>query len=265
MSALHRSLAAAALIATALATPAGAADPKLPRDGWVSWDVPAVDNAPAWCCLDWKDREGVPVTCQLDGRSNGFSSRHRETTDTVTVYARTAGGKLDRLRVFDAACPVEAKTPIAELTDVTADDSARWLLAQMKSKPLTDDALAALAMHPGAFAHDSLVRLGDSDETAHVRSKAWFWLAMTGAPGVESSISSAIRRDPDGGVREEAVFALSLLPDDRATRALIALAEDRSLSREQRKRAVFWLSQSESTAALAYLDKVLTAATPARQ
>jgi hypothetical protein len=37
------------------------------------------------------------------------------------------------------------------------------------------------------------------------------------------------------------------------------VAEDRSLSREQRKRAVFWLTQSESEAAQAYLERVLTA------
>ena len=66
-------------------------------------------------------------------------------------------------------------------------------------------------------------------------------------------------RTADEHVREQAIFALSQLPDERATRALIAAAEDRSLSREQRKRAVFWLAQSESEAAQTYLEKVLTA------
>jgi HEAT repeat protein len=73
----------------------------------------------------------------------------------------------------------------------------------------------------------------------------------------ERVIGEAIRKDPDGDVREEAVFALSQLPDERATRALIAAAEDQSLPREQRKRAVFWLSQSRSDAAMAYLDRML--------
>ena len=50
---------------------------------------------------------------------------------------------------------------------------------------------------------------------------------------------------------------LSQLPGDRAVKALIEVAQDQSLSREQRKRAVFWLSQSESDAAQAYLEKVL--------
>ncbi len=58
-------------------------------------------------------------------------------------------------------------------------------------------------------------------------------------------------------MREHAIFALSQLPDERATRALIAAAEDRSLSSEQRKRAVFWLAQSESQGAQTYLEKVL--------
>jgi len=58
-------------------------------------------------------------------------------------------------------------------------------------------------------------------------------------------------------VREQAIFALSRLPGDRASRALITAAEDRALPREIRKRAVFWLSQSNSDAAQAYLEKVL--------
>ena len=265
MSALRRSMTAAALVAFAFTAPSGAAEPKLPRDGWASWDVPAVDDAPAWCCFDWNDRVGNPKSCKLDGHSNGFSSRDHQTTDTVTVYARTAGGKVDRLRIYAASCPVEAKTPIDELGDVTADESARWLLTQMKTSSLEEDALGALAMHRGDFARESLVKIGKSDKVADTRSKAWFWLAMTGAKDAESPISAAVRNDPDDDVREEAVFALSRLPDERATEALIATAEDRSLSREQRKRAVFWLSQSESSTALAYLDKILTAAAPVRK
>jgi hypothetical protein len=263
MNALPRSMLFAALAAAGLVSPARSAEPPLPRDGWASWDVPAVDHAPAWCCFGWNDHDGMPASCKLDGHSNGFGSRDHATTDTVTVYARMAGGKVDRLRVLAAACPVEAKSPIQELT-VAPDDSARWLLAQVQTDKLDDDALAALAVHRGAVAHDGLVRIGNADRVPHHRSQAWFWLGMTGAAGAESAIAGAIRNDPDEGVREEAVFALSRLPDERAAPALIAAAEDRSLSREQRKRAVFWLSQSESTAALAYLDRIL-AASPPRQ
>jgi HEAT repeat protein len=103
-----------------------------------------------------------------------------------------------------------------------------------------------------------LTRAGDTDSNGEVRAHAWFSLAHTGAANVEKPIFAAIKNDPDDHVREQAVFALSQLPEGRATPALIAVAEDRSLSREQRKRAVFWLAQSKSADAQAYLDKVLT-------
>ena len=102
-----------------------------------------------------------------------------------------------------------------------------------------------------------LIRLGNTDKVAEVRGQAWFWLAQTGAAEAEQALATAMRKDADDDVREKAVFALSQLPDERATRALISAAEDRSLSREQRRRAVFWLSHSESDAAQAYLEKVL--------
>jgi HEAT repeat protein len=102
-----------------------------------------------------------------------------------------------------------------------------------------------------------LIRLGNTDEDGEVRAQAWFWLAQTGAAESEKAIGAALRKDSDDRVREQAIFALSQLPDERATRALIATAEDRSLSREQRKRAVFWLAHSEKTGAQAYLEKVL--------
>ena len=54
MNALKGSIGAlAVLLAQGLSTPpAQGAEPKLPGDGWVSWEIPAMDGAPAWCCFD---------------------------------------------------------------------------------------------------------------------------------------------------------------------------------------------------------------------
>jgi HEAT repeat protein len=319
----------AGLFVTALSGSALAAEPTLPRDGWVSWEVATTENAPAYCCFEsWRNGEGKPATCKLDGDSNGFGTRNHETTNAARVYARATAGKLDRLRILSAGCPVETKTPIRELT-VDTDDSARWLVARakessgdsVKGEHFAEGALMALGVHRGEVANQALtkfarsdsraetrrravfwlavlrgnegadvvssvmfndaepevrehaafalsqsksprvnadlVRLGKTDKSGEVRAKAWFWLAHTGAENAEQHIGAALHSDNDDNVREQAVFALSQLPDDRAARALIAAAEDQSLSREQRKRAVFWLSHSESQAALAYLDKVL--------
>jgi hypothetical protein len=310
--------------------PARGAEPELPRDGWVSWQVPAVDDAPAWCCFSsWNDRDSSRMVCRLDGGPDGFGIHGGdETTDAVKVYARTTGGKIDRVQALAASCPVETRTPVQPLDDVSAQESTQWLARQVKQaskdavsgRPIGEGALAALALHRGdgardalsGFAHDpdtetrkgsvfwsavlrgaegagitssvmfgdadpevrehaafaltqsksprvtqDLIRLGNSDASGNVRAKAWFWLAQTGANESEAAIGAAVRKDRDDEVREQAIFALSRLPGERGTKALIAVAEDQSLAPEQRKRAVFWLAQSQTDSAQAYLEKVL--------
>jgi hypothetical protein len=304
---------------------------KLPRDGWVSWQVASVPDAPNWCCYASRsDRDPRRMSCKLDGNVNGYGSRDDDyKTDAVKLYVRLAAGKVEKLQTLSASCPVEANTPIQDLGSVDENDSARWVLTQIGASQgtgardrLLENALSALAMHQGDLAQNELanlarsasqfetrkaaifwlalvrgsagadivsplmfgdreiavrkhaafalsqskaarvapdlIRLGNSDKAADVRAEAWFWLAHTGDTRAEQAIGAALRNDADDQVREKAVFALSQLPDERAPKALIAVAEDRSLSREQRRRAVFWLSQSESDSAQAYLEKVLT-------
>jgi len=335
MNTLHRAVRILAPALTLLALPLASqsADLQLPREGWASWQVPAVDGAPEWCCFSsWRNGEGTATACKLDGGTGGYGIHGNDRkTDTVRVYARLAGGKVNSLQVFAASCPVQSNTPIQELANVTADDSARWLVAQAKQsgndavakRPIAESALTALAMHRGdvardalaGFTHDSraetrkravfwlamvrgnegadlvspvmfndpdpevrkdaafalsqsksarvpadLIRLGNTDKSGDVRGQAWFGLALSEAPEAEAAIAAALKKDSDDDVREQAVFALSQLPDERATRALIKVAEDQSLAREQRKKAVFWLSQSDSNSAQAYLEKVLAPA-----
>jgi hypothetical protein len=104
---------------------------------------------------------------------------------------------------------------------------------------------------------DSLIRQGREDEEPEVRSQAWFWLAQTGSSESEKAIQWAIANDPEGDVREEAVFALSQLPGERGVDALFAVLRDRGLHREIREQALFWLAQSDSDRAFAYLDELL--------
>ena len=321
------------LFSIVLPPQAVAAELTLPRDGWASWQVPAVENAPDWCCFsNWNGRNATAQPCPLDRRNGSWGGRDEATTDSIRVYARFAGGEIDRLRALSATCPVQTDTEIHDLGAVSVDDSARWLTALVKgrepngdtSRRYADDALAALAMHRGNTAFDALVgiarhdtrdenrkhavfllahlrglegaeiatsmmfsdsdadvrqhaafavsqsmsphaardliRLATTDPAANVRSHAWFSLAQTKSPETEDAIGGALRKETDRHVREQAIFALSQLPDERATRALISVAENKSLAREERKRAVFWLSQSESSAAQKYLDDILAKA-----
>ncbi len=322
-----------ALIAHFSLNAASAAQPlSLPRDGWVSWQISAVDSAPNWCCLEWNGKSPKATTCELDGKEYGYSSNGRnDTTNDMRIYARFNAGKLERLRTFAASCPVKTNTPIASLDNVTAEASVAWLTSLVNAQPdapkterrLSSDAMASMAVHRGNVARDaltaiarknaiienrkdalfwlaqvrgqegaeivaasmfddadakvrehagfaisqsqssiatpSLIRQGASDQSTKVRAQAWFWLSQTKSPEAEAAISRAIRSDRDDNVRKQAIFALSQLPPERATSALISVAEDKSLAREDRKQAVFWIGQSKSDSALKYLDQVLSA------
>ena len=92
-----------------------------------------------------------------------------------------------------------------------------------------------------------------------MRSRAWFWLAQIEAPESEKEIGRAIVSDPSAEVREQAVFALSQLPEERAVRSLLGILEDARMDNEVRKQALFWLVQSDSDLAYESIDRLLTA------
>jgi hypothetical protein len=300
-----------------------AATLQLPRDGWVSWDIETVADAPAWCCFEWNSNRAQPRTCQLDGRDHGYgSSSDQHTVDSMRVYARFSAGKLERLRALATTCPVQTLTPVRAIDGVAAGESIAWLNRIVTPHTaLSDDALAALAVHRGSAAAQALqriaksdthvgnrkqamfwatqvrgeeglqmtlpflatdadarvrehaafavaqtkrpaaiqalIRQGREDASTQVRSQAWFWLAQTGAAEAEASILAALTGEKSRHVRDQLVFALSQLPEPDNVTALVRVAEDRAMERDVRKQALFWLGQSESDAALRYLDRLL--------
>src|ERR1041384_4241600 len=95
--------AIAILVLTALqALPALAAELELPRDGWGSWEVPAVGDAPAWCCFEGNGSPASRPTCKLDEANRGYGNRDDAKTESVRIYARFAAGTLERLRPLAA-------------------------------------------------------------------------------------------------------------------------------------------------------------------
>ena len=312
-------LRAALLLVCAGAT---ASEFALPRDGWVSWTVDAVEGAPEWCCHSLDGPAGATVACDLDSRRGHYTSDGERSTETIKLYALMQGGRATRVRAYGPSCPVRADSPIADLGALDTHASARWLAGQMPAgNERFSETLGALALHAGSVAEDTLTRIasdpaagerrkdalfwlghvrgeagvrrieplltGDPDPSVRehaafavsqsgvarrgdlllrqaqgdpaesVRSQAWFWLAQTGDARAEAEVRAALRRETSQSVRQQSIFALSQLPDGRGVPALIALVEDRALGMEDRKQALFWLGQSESDAAVAYLDRVL--------
>ena len=72
MNTRHRSIRAAALCLALSRSRRrlSAAELTLPRDGWASWQVAAVEGAPAWCC--WNN-------CATSRRfADGLSTRRQQ-------------------------------------------------------------------------------------------------------------------------------------------------------------------------------------------
>jgi hypothetical protein len=146
---------------------------------------------------------------------------------------------------------------LAKVRGVAGAEIVSELMFSDRDPDVREHAAFAITESRSPRIAQDLIRLGNTDKDGEVRGQAWFWLSQTGATESEAAIGAALRKDADDRVREKAIFALSQLPDERSTRALVAVAEDRALPNEQRKRALFWLAQSEATGAQAYLEKVL--------
>lgn len=216
----------------AAGTGAAAETPReFPVDGWYSWQVAAVDDAPGWCCVDWNRGRSTATACDLD--ANDFNFGHfnfadggsrAKSEDELQVYALIRGGQAVRVRAMSPACPVESRGSITDLGRVEPAASLAWLRQWVRDDD--SNALAAIALHRGP---ESLAFLTD--------------LAL---------------HEDDEELREEAVFALSELPDDRAVGSLTQIVSDTGMDLAIREQALFWLAQSDSDEAYETIDALLS-------
>jgi hypothetical protein len=236
---------------------------------WIAYRVPVAAGR-RMCCGDAWSEGACCRGCTLEGRS-GFSGRREgdvpleEGEDAGgIVYLRGDGGRVDRVRMFSATCPVDAGgRPVVWLSDVRPADSLRVLGSLVEGagergpKSLAEGALAAIAFHDDPAADRLLIGFARRDASSRVRGHALFWLSQKAGEKAAATITGAIEDDPDEDVKEKAVFALSQLPRDEGVPRLIEVART-NRSREVRKKAMFWLGQSNDPRALEFIEDVLT-------
>ena len=126
-----------------------------------------------------------------------------------------------------------------------------------KDSRLRSHAAFVLTQSPVDGAAERLLPLANSDADPEVRRQALFWLAQSGQAGAADALKRAMREDPDSGVREHAVFALSQLDDGTGLDHLLAMVRDASVDADLRRKALFWLAQSEDPRATAALETSL--------
>ncbi|HET7322308.1 MAG TPA: HEAT repeat domain-containing protein, partial [Longimicrobiaceae bacterium] len=103
----------------------------------------------------------------------------------------------------------------------------------------------------------TLLRIARSDDPLELRKKAVFWLGQAAGREITKELSDfAADEDESLKVKEAAVFALSQRPRDEAVPALIRVAKTNPDPRV-RKRALFWLGQTNDPRAVALFEEIL--------
>ena len=240
---------AAAVCATlALTSQASSAELTLPKDGWASWQVDAVEGAPSWCCWRWNERDAPRASCNLDRDGGNFGSRDHATTDAVRVYARLAGGKVERLRVLSASCQVETATPIQAdqhdhgrqraLVDRAIEEERRG-----KRRPARASARRASRCIAATSRTTNWFRSPAAMAPIETRKRAVFWLAhVRGVAGAEVA-TDLMFNDKDSELRKHAAFAITQSKSPRIAADLIRLGNT-DKDGDVRAQAWFWLAHT---------------------
>jgi hypothetical protein len=192
------------------------------------------------------------------GLSDG---RWRSACDTgpVRVTLRRRDRHLTALRV--AVGGHGAAPTGTDLGRVAAPDAVRYLLAltARADGDLGGQAIFAATLADSVTIWPDLLRLARNRAVPEqTRRSAVFWVSQAAEAAATQGLDSLVAEDAtDREVREQAVFALSQRPREEGVPVLIRIARSHRDSKI-RRRAIFWLGQSEDPRVLALFEELLT-------
>ncbi len=132
------------------------------------------------------------------------------------------------------------------------------LLAELPRGERRREINFALSQNDTAGAADLLFEISKSDPDPEQRGEAMFWLAQAYPQRAKGWLPEVIDIETDEDVLEQAVFAISQLPDGMGDQVLLDLAQDGQAPRVVRRQAIFWLAQSDNDSSVAALTELLT-------
>lgn len=178
----------------------------------------------------------------------------------VRLVLTKVDGRITRVRAYVGGRWRAAEGATTDLGDVPARAAGEYLLdLAERGGSGAKEALFPATIADSFVAYPGLLRIARSDRaTNETRKSAVFWLGQATGDKVTESLDSVVT-DASGNreVRESAVFALSQRPDDEGVPVLLRLAQN-DRDPEIRRKAVFWLGQSDDPRALDFFEKVLT-------
>lgn len=234
---------------------------------WIAWSVPSIKRDADMCCYNMHDSVVTNCGCTLEGggvaniseSSQGLNPVKLEGSTDFSVFMRTEGGQVQKVRVLGTNCPVDAQSmPVYWLTDVRPAQSVSLLtsLAEKSGsdgeRKLADGAVLSIALTNDPSADSALDKLIASDHPEWLRKKVAFWLGVErGKPGLDKLLA-LMKSDPSDSFRRELVFPISQSKTPEAEAELIRIAKQDQSTRV-REQAIFWLAQKAGKKAASFL------------
>lgn len=209
--------------------------------------------------LAFKARDGV---C---GDGNSINTHRSDDDDydcpcggTVRVSMVVSGGTITSLRTSVGGKWKESSA--TDLGQVGAADAADYFLGLAERTP---GEVGKNAILPAALADSAVVwrrllgiaKNGGLDRER--RREATFWVGQAAEEAATRGLDTLASDDKgDREIREAAVFALSQRPKDEGVPILVRIAKTNK-DPDIRRKALFWLGQSDDPRALAVFEEIL--------
>jgi hypothetical protein len=177
----------------------------------------------------------------------------------VRVSLRTSGRRIVEAETRVGGRWREGRPGVTDLGQVPAREAAALMLElAARAGNEGEELITAATLADSAVVWPGLLRLArDRTLPSETRRQAVFWLSQASGEAATRGLDSIVTDDRgDLEVREQAVFALSQRPAEEGVPALIRVARTNPHA-ELRRKALFWLGQSEDPRALALFEELL--------
>ena len=211
--------------------------------------------------ISWDCDKGNCHNRQVDGNWDDHNDWDAPCdSGPVRVALTKSSGRITDLRVYVGG-EWRPNTTATDLGTVGTKDAASYLLALA----LKDESRASeKAIFPAVLADSvtiwpDLLKVAKADNVSRkVRRSAVFWLGQAAGDAATRGLTDLVDDgNADHEVRESAVFALSQRPRDEGVPALIRIAKENK-DPDLRRKAIFWLGQSDDPRALSLFEELLT-------
>jgi hypothetical protein len=212
--------------------------------------------------ISWDCRDGDCRSRQVDNYHDGDDNDWGAPCDSgpVRISLSKRAGAVTDLRVYVGG-EWRSTSSATDLGLVSTREASTYLLALAKqdASRASEKAIFPAVLADSVVLWPELLKIArQSDISRKVRRSAVFWLGQAAGDAATRGLTELVDdRSADREVRESAVFALSQRPREEGVPALIRIAKQNP-DPELRRKAIFWLGQSEDPRALSLFEELLT-------